>query len=153
MLALLVGCAPPEKPAAPVAPQPDAEPKNCPVPPMDDAPPAPMMPIKLVEGRRIAGVLGLAPRDLTKEKIHQQGIAAVRADVLMCLDETGVPRTIRLTSSSCVADYDAQILQRMAEWRYKPFEISGKPSAICTKVVFVYRQSNVRAVGQTTTTF
>ncbi len=149
ILALVVGCAPAEKPVAPVAliaPEPDAEPKTCPVPPTADTPHAPMMPSSLVENRRLAGERAIGPDDMTKEHIHDKGIAAVRADVLMCLDETGAPTTITMTSSSCVPDYDARILEKMAEWRYKPFEISGKSAAICTTVTYVYRQANVRAV-------
>jgi hypothetical protein len=150
ILALLVGCAPAEKPVAPVATQPDAEPKTCPVPPTTNAPHAQMMPSSLVENRRLAGERGIGPDDMTKEHLHQQGIAAVRADVQMCLDEAGAPATITMTSSSCVPDYDARILKKMAEWRYKPFEIGGKPAAICTIVTYVYRQANVRAAGPNT---
>ena len=153
ILALLIGCAPAEKPVAPVAPQPDAEPRTCALPPHGDAPPGQYMPMKLVETHRIAGVLGLAPKDLTKEHMHEEGIAAVRAEVRMCLDEAGVPNALRMNSGTCVKDYDASILERMAEWRYKPFEINGKPAGICTDVTFVYRQSNVRAAGQGTVTF
>jgi hypothetical protein len=145
ILAVLVSCGPAEKPAAPVAPQPDPAPKTCPVSPPAGAPHAQMMPIKLVDGRR--------PDDLTKNHMHEHGLAAVRAEVVMCLDESGAPSGVTMTSSSCLPDYDKRILTKIAEWRFKPFEISGKPSAICTTVTFVYRQANVRAVTPNSVTF
>jgi outer membrane biosynthesis protein TonB len=147
ILALLIGCAPAEKPVAPVAPQPDAEPKTCPVPATADTPHAQMMPSSLIETRRLAGERGIGPEDTTKQHIHEKGIAAVRADVLMCLDDAGTPTAITMSSSSCEPEYDARILKLMADWRYKPFEIGGKASAVCTTVTYVYRQDNARPVA------
>ena len=147
ILALLVGCGGADKPVAPVAPQPDAEPKTCAMPPTADTPHAQMMPSSLIENRRLAGDRAIGPDDTTKEHIHEKGIAAVRADVLMCLDDAGAPTAITMTSSSCEPAYDARILKLMADWRYKPFEISGKASAVCTTVTYVYRQDNTRPVA------
>jgi len=143
LFVLLVGCGGAEKPVAAPPPPLDAEPKTCPATPSAAAPRAKMMPVKLVEGRRTAGEPGIAPDDTTKMHMHEQGLAAVRADVLMCLDEAGTPTEVTMTSSSCLPAYDKRILAKVGEWRYKPFEIGGKASAVCTNVAFVYRQSPV----------
>ncbi len=77
----------------------------------------------------------------------------VKAEVQLCLDDSGKPASIKLISSSCLPSYDARILQTMAEWRYRPFEIDGRPTAICTTVTYIYRQTNFRARHGTTGRF
>ncbi len=152
-LAALASCGGGEKPVAAPPPPLDPEPQSCPAPAAPEAPHARTVPMKLVESRRTAGVVGIAPPEATKVKFHEQGISAARAEVLLCLDEVGAPRTTTLATSSCVPDYDAQILKAMAEWRFRPFEIDGAPSPVCTTVVFVYRQEAARAARGATTDF
>lgn len=153
VLALLAACGGGEKPVAAPPPPLDPEPQTCRVPTPPESPSARVVPAQLVESRRVAGTAALAPTDLTKVKFHERGIAAVRAEVQLCLDEAGAPKTIQLASSSCVPEYDAEILKGMAEWRYRPFELAGAPSPVCTTVVLVYRQEPARAARGAVTDF
>lgn len=152
-LVLLAACGGTEKPVAAPPPPLDPEPQTCHVPIAPTAPSARVVPAQLVESRRTAGTAGLAPTDVTKVKFHERGITAVRAEVQLCLDESGAPTTIQLASSSCVPEYDAEILKGMAEWRYRPFELAGAPSPVCTTVVLVYRQEAARAARGAVTDF
>lgn len=151
-LALVVGCGGGGKPVAAPPPPLDPAPESCPVP-AGEAAPARVVPAALVESRRTAGIAAISPDDVTKVKIHEQGLAALRAEVLLCLDDAGAPSTIRVTAGSCVPAYDATITKAMADWRYRPFEIAGAPSPVCTTIVFVYRQDPVRAAHGATTDF
>jgi hypothetical protein len=38
--------------------------------------------------------------------------------------------------------YDETIMSRIrGEWRYRPFQVNGKPVAVCTAVTFIYSQT------------
>jgi hypothetical protein len=38
--------------------------------------------------------------------------------------------------------YDRLIEQKMLDWRYQPFLIGGKPTAVCTAITFIYQQDS-----------
>ena len=85
------------------------------------------------------------PNDATKQQLLDANDPGVKAVVQMCLDDGGRPARVTLISSSCLPDYDNRILETMADWRYKPVEINGKPTAICTMVTYIYRQTQFRS--------
>lgn len=100
-----------------------------------------MVPVQVVEARRLAGEQQVKPDDATRVEMVKDKIPAVRAEVQLCLDATGAPSTVALVSSSCVAAYDKKILARLSAWRFRPFELDGAPTPICTKVTYVFRQT------------
>jgi hypothetical protein len=96
------------------------------------------VPQRILEARRIRGNPGIQPdpADATVIAIEDIGVVPV---VKMCLDEGGNVAEATLLTSSCFAGYDAKLLSQIRGWKYRPFLVDGKPTPVCTSVVFIYR--------------
>lgn len=94
----------------------------------------------VLEGYRIGGDRLITPDASTKDEIRgtpQPVVAAVR----LCLDASGSVQEVGLMKSSNFAAYDTKIVNTIKSgWRYKPYEVNGTPSAVCTRVTFIYTQ-------------
>ena len=146
----------PEKPVDPplvVAPTP-APPVNVPVPvpvpekpvaaPSLPSPPPKPSPTKLVpaielEKYRIAGerrpALPAGARRLAiRDKVDRFNIG-----VRLCLAESGTPSSVTLLKGSAYDDANAKILADVRQWRFKPYLVGGKPTAVCTGLLFIYQ--------------
>jgi hypothetical protein len=110
-------------------------------------PPPPMtgpiiVPNSVLEARRIAGDKRLVPRDEDKLAMQKAGKTQVVTTVKMCVNDAGKVDSTKLLKSSGYPAYDAMIRAAIEKtWTYRPFTINGKPVAVCTSVMFIYKQT------------
>ena len=114
-----------------------------PPPPPPPPPPAPPsnVPPTLLEGYRIAGTKLIPPDDATKTNITRSGVSKIVGSFKLCVDVTGTVSSVNLLKSTGFSDYDAKLQREMRTWRYRPYEIDGKPVPVCTAVTFIYSQT------------
>jgi len=115
-----------------------------PPPPPPPAPPQNVSPTML-EGSRIAGDKNIVPDDDTKTAITRAeakgGPSRIVASLKLCLDDTGAVSSVSLLKSSGYPAYDAKLIATIrTTWRYRPFIVNGRATAVCTAVTFIYAQ-------------
>lgn len=114
-----------------------------PPPPPPPPPPAPPqnVPPTMLEGSRIAGEKQISPDDVTKTEIQRSGKDRVIGSFKLCLTMTGDISNVNMLKSTGFAAYDNKILSTIrGTWRYKPYNVNGKPVPVCTAVTFIYQQ-------------
>jgi len=107
--------------------------------PPPSTPPVEVAP-SLLEGQRISGEKRIIPDDTTKDEIAKRHISGITATFKICLDTSGMPKSVDRLYSSCFPRYDADIRSGMKEWRYSPYMKDGQPVPVCTAVTFIYTQ-------------
>lgn len=93
-----------------------------------------------LERFRVSGEKNVVPDDGTKAAIAQAGTKKIIGSFKLCLDTSGSISSIKRLKSTGFDAYDRLIEQKMHDWRYRPFLIDGKPTAVCTAVTFIYKQ-------------
>jgi len=112
-----------------------------PVPKEDVETPPQMVPSSVLSSlTRTAGESQIQPPTSTRNAMSREGTQQVTATILMCLDKQGGVASQKLVRSSGFPDYDAKLRSGVRRWRYRPFLANGKAAAICTQVIFVYKQ-------------
>jgi serine/threonine protein kinase len=125
--------APPVTP--PVAPLP--LPVQAPAPP---APPQNVAPMAL-DANRIAGEKDIIPDDITQAEIGRAGVSTLVGSYKVCITTDGSIVTVTPLKTTGFAAYDAKIQDTIrSKWRYRPFMVNGKATAVCTAVRFIYSQ-------------
>lgn len=135
-------------PDLPTEPTPPTATAHNPVPPPDPSPaypppppsgPMPQnVPPTLLEAYRIAGTKGIEPSTETRDLIGKSGRRAI-ASIKLCLDTSGSIEKPTLLKSSGYPDYDNLILEQIAtSWRFRPYEVNGKVTRVCTAATFLY---------------
>jgi hypothetical protein len=79
------------------------------------------------------------PDAATRAEMASAKVARVVGAFKVCVDATGAVATIHKLKSTGFAAYDRTIEEELRGRRYRPIEIDGKPSAICTAQTFTYR--------------
>ncbi|HET7505432.1 MAG TPA: protein kinase [Kofleriaceae bacterium] len=140
------GSAPPPAPQVAVAVPPPATtapastltmPSPAPAPP---APPQNVAPTAL-DANRISGEKDIVPDDLTQAEIGRSGVATLIGSYKVCITTDGAISTVTPLKSTGFSAYDAKILNTIrTKWRYRPFMVNGKATAVCTAVRFIYSQ-------------
>jgi hypothetical protein len=85
-------------------------------------------------GHRISGETQIQP-DREVSRVLRRGGALVGAFQL-CVDETGRVTLVHVYDSTGVASYDADLIEAMHTWRYKPAVVDGHAAAACGIVAF-----------------
>jgi serine/threonine-protein kinase len=130
----------PAPPPAAVATQP-AAPAPEQAPPAVAAPAAPPPTVATLDANRISGEPTIAPDDRTQIEINRRGLDRVIGIFKVCLSVTGDIASVNPLKSTGFAEYDWKISTAIRnKWRYRPFLVAGKPSAVCTSVRFIYSQ-------------
>lgn len=80
------------------------------------------------------------PDDFVKRAMQSAGETRVIASAKLCIDTAGEVSEVRILKSSGYPSYDETIVSEMNQWAYRPYEIDGKPVAVCTAVTFIYSQ-------------
>jgi serine/threonine-protein kinase len=128
--------APPAAPvAAPVAPLP--LPVPAPTPP---APPQTVAPTAL-DANRISGEKDIVPDDITQAEIGRAGVGTLVGSYKLCITTDGSIATVTPLKATGFPAYDTKIQNTIrSQWRYRPFMVNGKATAVCTAVRFIYSQ-------------
>jgi hypothetical protein len=107
----------------------------------DQQPPPPQnIPPTLLEGSRISGEKLIVPDDVTKTEIQRSGKEKLVGSYKLCIDTNGVPSAIKQLKSTGFGAYDKKIIEKMNDWRYRPYTVNGKAVPVCTAVTFIYTQ-------------
>ena len=93
-----------------------------------------------LESLRVAGDKNILPSDFVKVEISRSGRQQLMVPVMMCLDRDGRVIQVKVLKSSGFLAYDADLINAIAMWRYRPFLIDGRASPVCSVVQFIYRQ-------------
>jgi protein TonB len=112
-----------------------------PPPPPPPPPPPKVVPPKAIDAQRVSGNKNIMPDEATKMQIQRDGNTRIVASVKLCISKTGSVSSTRVVKSSGYPAYDRKITGQMRQWRYAPFMINGKPSPVCSSVMFVYVQN------------
>ena len=128
---------PPPQPPAPIAAEAAAETNGSGDVPASDAP---MVPPSLLEGYRVKGSILVVPDDMDKVELVKRNLTRVVPTSKLCIAADGAIASVTMLKSSGLPTYDTKIRTHMSDWRYKPFEINGKPAPVCTTVTFIYNQ-------------
>jgi len=94
----------------------------------------------MLEGARIAGSAAIVPSDATKLAIQESGLTKVIGSFYLCITVEGIIAKVERLKSTGFPLYDLKIMQEMKSWRYRPYQLDGKPVPVCTAVTFVYSQ-------------
>ncbi|HEU4731200.1 MAG TPA: protein kinase [Kofleriaceae bacterium] len=138
------GAPPPQQVAAAVAPPTTATPAAAlamPLPaPAPPAPPQNVAPTAL-DANRIAGEKDIIPDDLTQAEIGRSGVSTLIGSYKVCITTDGTINAVTPLKPTGFSAYDAKILNTIrTKWRYRPFMVNGKATAVCTAVRFIYSQ-------------
>jgi periplasmic protein TonB len=109
-----------------------------PPPPPPPHPVAQVVPPRALEPQRISGTLAIAPDDATRAAIARDGKTRVIAMVKLCLGADGTPSSTTPIKSSGYPAYDQRFQDAMRTWRFRPFTVNGKPTAVCTVETIIY---------------
>jgi hypothetical protein len=94
-----------------------------------------------LDANRISGEKSILPDNNTQTEIGRSGVEQVVGAFKLCIGDNGTVTTVAPLRSTGFPAYDAKILDTIrGHWRYKPYLVAGKPTAVCTAVRFVYSQ-------------
>jgi len=89
---------------------------------------APMVAPSRLEPFRTAGEM-IVPPDDQKSR---------RGTFKFCVDVTGKVGDIDKLQSTGDGRYDAKLERAMQQWAYRPVLVDGQPTAVCSRVTFIY---------------
>jgi TonB family protein len=69
-------------------------------------------------------------------------IPELRAQIRACIDRNGRVDTVEILEPSGFLPYDADLINTIAAWRYRPVQVAGKPVPVCSTIQFVYREES-----------
>jgi hypothetical protein len=98
----------------------------------------PNVPSTLLEAQRLAGVTTILPDEATRRAIVATRREKITGSFKYCLDTSGAVTTISGLKSTGFPDYDTAIESGIRAWKFRPFEVNGKASPVCTASTFVY---------------
>lgn len=135
-----------EEPCGPEVAQPKKDPPKVTVDPCVADPNAPgcrpaMVTPTVAAGLRIAGNEKIYPPDTVKLAMQRDGTSAVNATVKICIDKGGAIDEVRLMKKTGYADYDRELEQQIRRWKYRPYQVNGVETTMCTAIQINYRMS------------
>ncbi len=115
----------------PPLPEPDEVDGLVPPPPVNVAP-------SLLERSRLTGTKQIVPDDDTQLEIARAGKDKVVGAFKMCLTADGEVALVSQLRSTGFPNYDSQITREMKRWTYRPHQVNGIATPVCTAVTFIY---------------
>jgi protein TonB len=109
------------------------------IPPPPVVPPPQMVDRREIEGQRVAGDPQIRLSDDIIAMLSGQGVETLAVSVRLCIDETGVPASVRFTPATGFDRVDETIRSQMSTWRYRPWVVNGQAMRVCFPVLFKYR--------------
>jgi len=110
-----------------------------PPPPVQEKPQ--IVPQVVLKEYRLSGESDIKPPESVKNLMVKQAMSKTVGTVKMCLSKGGSVQSVRVLKSTGFDDYDATIVRKMQQWKYRPFKVNGKAVPVCTSVTFIYRQT------------
>jgi hypothetical protein len=97
------------------------------------------------DASRLEGDKNIGPDADTQRAIATAGKKLV-GTFKLCINKRGAVSTVKVLKPTGFERYDQTIEQQMHTWKYRPFEVDGKPTPVCTAVTFVYTPDNAAPV-------
>jgi periplasmic protein TonB len=97
-----------------------------------------VVPQQVLEQQRISGEKEIQPPNDVATQMSRSGKGTVGV-VKLCLNAGGSVDKLNVLKSTGYPAYDNKIKQKMREWRYRPFQVNGKATPVCTSITFIYR--------------
>jgi hypothetical protein len=95
----------------------------------------------VMDTHRIAGQRTILPDEITMTAIGRSGNTTLVSSYKVCISADGLVSTVSQLKSTGFPAYDAKIQATLRrEWRYRPYVMNGKPTAVCTAFRFQYSQ-------------
>lgn len=107
--------------------------------PVDAPRPPPIVDPKKAGGLRIGGDDQVRPSQATQLALLRAGKEEMRGTFQLCVGTDGEVYSVRRLASTGFAEYDAALEQAIWGWRYRAYELDGRPTPMCTVATFVYR--------------
>jgi protein TonB len=114
-----------------------------------DAPPPPpppspsqIVPQVAIQANLISGEKAIAPDDATKKQIASDGKSRLVFTLKLCIDSKGAPSSVTFIRTSGYPAYDQKVRTAVKAWKFRPFMVNGKPTAVCAAYTFIYNQTN-----------
>jgi protein TonB len=109
------------------------------IPPPPVVAPPQMVDRREIEGQRVAGDPQIRLSDDIVAMLDGQGVEMLAVSVRLCIDEAGVPSSIRFTPGTGFERVEQTIRSQMSTWRYRPWMVNGQAMRVCFPVLFKYR--------------
>lgn len=93
-----------------------------------------------LELRRLSGNMNVFPSDPVKNAIHARRMGDLLIPIKVCISHDGRVDEVEVMKPTGLIAYEADLLNAVASFRYKPMTIDGRPIRICSAVQFLYRQ-------------
>ncbi len=97
-----------------------------------------MVPPTVIKGMRLSGETQIVPPATVKTAIRRDGNKRVIAVFRVCVGQHGEISSIDVQKPSGYPAYDAVLAAGLRGWRYRPYQVAGRPVAVCGVVSFIY---------------
>jgi outer membrane biosynthesis protein TonB len=94
-----------------------------------------------LDANRISGEKSIAPDEPTMDAIARSGENKLVSTFKVCVTPDGGIGSVTQLKSTGFPAYDTKIQNTIRkDWRYKPYLVNGKATAVCTAFRFIYAQ-------------
>lgn len=98
----------------------------------------PRVPARTLAASRIAGGEVIAPDAVIQSQLARIGARQLTGVFELCLDERGAVATVEMRKPTGAIAYDRKLWRALFGWKYRPYVVDGKPSAVCTELALSY---------------
>lgn len=92
----------------------------------------------ILEGLRISGQTQIHPPEGVANQILRDNRARVTGGFRVCLGAAGEVASVTMALSTKYPAYDALLAETIRTWRYKPYLVDNRPTAVCGNVTFIF---------------
>jgi len=85
----------------------------------------------------------IAPSAATQRAMQTRGSKAVRAELSLCVDETGATVPIASVADPALRSYEQDVAAAARAWKIQPFDFGGKPRLACASYIVGYPGSSL----------
>jgi hypothetical protein len=100
------------------------------------------VPPSVLDQNRIPDRIQTAPDAATRAEMASAGVKRAVGVFKLCVDTTGAVSEIKPIKSTGFPAYDRKIESELRRSRYRPIEVDGKVTPICTSITFIYTGSS-----------
>ncbi|MEO7730982.1 MAG: hypothetical protein ABIY55_08435, partial [Kofleriaceae bacterium] len=95
-------------------------------------------PRQSLDAHRIEGETNLVPPDEVQKAMQQAGRKELVGSFKLCIAADGAISNVTPLQLTGSLAYDRVLERNVSTWLYRPFEVDGKPTPVCTVVTLVY---------------
>ena len=96
------------------------------------------VPPVILEGLRISGQTQIHPPEGVTNQMLRDNHSRVTGGFRVCLGAGGDVTSVTMALSTKYPAYDALLADTVRTWRYKPYLVDNRPTAVCGNVTFIF---------------